>query len=77
MDDGANTAGADDGPDEEGDAGAGDEVSFYCEQVTDLVHWEPDGRERDKPEDEEADPVRRGSARVLGECVWDSGTVLR
>lgn len=77
MDNGANTAGADDCPDEEGDASAGNEVSLHREKVTDLVNWKPDGRERNKPEDEEADPVRGRCTRVLGKRVWDSGSILR
>lgn len=77
MDDGADATGADDGPDEKGNPGTGDEVSLDSEEVTDLVHWEPDGRERDEPKDEEADPVRRCSASVLGKRVWDGVSVLR
>lgn len=43
LDDGANTTSTNDGPDEEGNAGGGDEVSLDGEEVADRVNGEPDG----------------------------------
>lgn len=70
MNDWANPVSSDDGPDEEGNPGGGNDVSLDCEQVTDLVDWEPDRWQRAQPEDEERDKIHSGGARV-GDAVVD------
>ena len=70
VDNGANTLRADDGPDKERDASSGNNVSFDCEQVTNLVHGEPNCWQRAQPEDEERDEVPGVRARV-GDAVRD------
>lgn len=49
--------GFENGPDEEGDTSSGYKVRFDCKEVADFVDWEPDGRKRSKPKEEEGDIV--------------------
>lgn len=77
ADDGAWPAGADNGPDEEGDARDGDDIGLDGEKVADLVDGEPDCGEGAEPEDEEGDPVGGGGAGRVVEAVRYFFPVLR
>lgn len=57
-----NSMSLDDRPDEEGNTGWGNEVSFGGEKMADLMHGEPNGWQAADPEEEEADKVPRGSS---------------
>ena len=46
-----------DSPYEEGDTCSGCKVCLDCKKVADLVDWEPDGRKREEPKQEEGDIV--------------------
>lgn len=70
MHDGADSLCADDGPNEEGDAGRGDKVRFHSEEVTDLLDREPDGGEGAEPEDEEGSEGD-GVGAGVGDAVVD------
>ena len=50
---GTDALGSDNGPDEEGDACSGDKIGFDGEEVADLVHRKPQGRQRACPKEEE------------------------
>ena len=60
-------------PDEEYDAGHGDEVCFHREKMADLVHWEPDGWEGAGPEEKEGQKVAGICAR---RCWYGAGKVV-
>lgn len=77
LDDGTDSTGTNDGPDEEGNAGGRDKIGFDGEEMADLVNWEPDGGERAEPEDEERRIPGRVGARVLGKCIWDLVRILQ
>ena len=68
----SDTMSPDDCPDEERDSGSRDDESLDCEQMSDLVDWEPDGGQRAKPEDEERDKVSSVGSRV-GDTVVKVG----
>lgn len=57
SDDGTDTTGAGDGPDEESNSCGWDEIGLDGEEMADFVDGEPDGGERAEPEDEERDEV--------------------
>lgn len=59
----------DDGPDEEGDSGDRHDVCLYGEEMADLMHRWVDRRQRDEPEDEEAEKVARVRARRRRESI--------
>ena len=54
----------DDGPNEECNACSWDYVGLDCEKMPDLVNWEPDCRQAEKPEEEEAKIIASIRARA-------------
>jgi len=75
VDDRSRTPSSHQSPDEEGNAGGRDKIRLHRKQVADLVHGEPDGWERDQPEDEERCVVGRRSSRAGRECVVDGVSI--
>lgn len=57
VDDGTDAAGSVDTPSEEGETSDGDDIGFNCEEMADLVDWEPDRGKGNKPEDEEGGEI--------------------
>lgn len=55
MNNGADTMGSSDGPDEESNTSTGDKVGLDGKEMSNLVDREPDSWQAPKPEDEEAD----------------------
>ena len=64
ADNGTNTTRTGNGPDEEGQAAARDDIGLDGEEMADLVHREPDGRQRQQPEDEKRCVVSSYCPRV-------------
>lgn len=71
MNDRADTMSLDNGPDEEDDAGSGDEVGLNGKEMSNLMDREPNGGQTAKPEKEEADEVHGIGARTRGHAVGD------
>lgn len=60
MDDWSDAFGFDDGPDKKREAADGHEDCFDGEEMTDLMHGEPDGGEAAEPEEEETEEIPGG-----------------
>ena len=67
VNDWTNAFGSHDGPDEEGNTSARNKVSFYSEEMADLVNREPDCWKRAEPEQEEGN-----EHDSVGAGTWDS-----
>lgn len=64
MDDRPDSMRSVDSPGKEGDSGDGCKIRFRGEQMSDLMDREPNGRETEKPEEEEAEKVLGVRPRV-------------
>ena len=72
MYDGANAAGTDDAPNEEGDAANGCDDGFDGEEMSYFVYGEPDEGKRAEPEDEEGNKIVDGCSK--GDRLVEGGT---